>query len=165
MQVVLVMFRSDGERRSFSVVRDMTVIGRREDCDLRIPGRRRFAKTLPADQRGKFHPHGRPWQLQWHLCQWRTNAGSGSESGGLDSGWASSVSGADRWCAKRRRAFAASTFAQSKLRWVLVLIRSAGMPTPPPLPSYAAEPDLNDDDLVWKKLHPQKWQVPMNWKK
>jgi pSer/pThr/pTyr-binding forkhead associated (FHA) protein len=37
MQVVLVMFRADGERRSFSVVRDMTVIGRREDCDLRIP--------------------------------------------------------------------------------------------------------------------------------
>lgn len=31
------MFRPDGERRSFSVVRDMTVIGRREDCDLRIP--------------------------------------------------------------------------------------------------------------------------------
>jgi hypothetical protein len=31
------MFRSDGERRSFSVTRDMTVIGRREDCDLRIP--------------------------------------------------------------------------------------------------------------------------------
>ncbi len=37
MQVVLVMFRSDGERRSFSVVRNMTVIGRLEDCDLRIP--------------------------------------------------------------------------------------------------------------------------------
>jgi pSer/pThr/pTyr-binding forkhead associated (FHA) protein len=37
MQVVLVMFRADGERRSFSIVRDMTVIGRREDCDLRIP--------------------------------------------------------------------------------------------------------------------------------
>jgi predicted component of type VI protein secretion system len=31
------MFRSDGERRSFSIMRDMTVIGRREDCDLRIP--------------------------------------------------------------------------------------------------------------------------------
>jgi hypothetical protein len=31
------MFRNDGERRSFSVVRNMTVIGRREDCDLRIP--------------------------------------------------------------------------------------------------------------------------------
>jgi pSer/pThr/pTyr-binding forkhead associated (FHA) protein len=37
MQVVLVMFRAEGERRSFSVVRDVTVIGRREDCDLRIP--------------------------------------------------------------------------------------------------------------------------------
>src|SRR5687767_3114480 len=37
MQAVLVMFRPDGERRSFSIVRDMTVIGRREDCDLRIP--------------------------------------------------------------------------------------------------------------------------------
>src|SRR5204862_2121380 len=36
MQAVLVMFRSDGERRSFSMARDMTVIGRREDCDLRI---------------------------------------------------------------------------------------------------------------------------------
>lgn len=37
MQAVLVMFRPDGERRSFSIVRNMTVIGRREDCDLRIP--------------------------------------------------------------------------------------------------------------------------------
>ncbi|MEO6437274.1 MAG: FHA domain-containing protein [Tepidisphaeraceae bacterium] len=37
MGVVLVMFRADGQRRSFSVTRDMTVIGRREDCDLRIP--------------------------------------------------------------------------------------------------------------------------------
>jgi pSer/pThr/pTyr-binding forkhead associated (FHA) protein len=37
MQVVLVMFRADGERRSFSIVREMTVVGRREDCDLRIP--------------------------------------------------------------------------------------------------------------------------------
>lgn len=37
MQVVLIMFRADGERRSFSVARDVTVIGRREDCDLRIP--------------------------------------------------------------------------------------------------------------------------------
>jgi predicted component of type VI protein secretion system len=37
MQSVLVMFRPDGERRSFSMTRDMTVIGRREDCDLRIP--------------------------------------------------------------------------------------------------------------------------------
>lgn len=37
MQVVLVMFRPDGERRSFSLPRAVTVIGRREDCDLRIP--------------------------------------------------------------------------------------------------------------------------------
>jgi len=37
MQVVLVMFKADGERRSFSLPRDVTVIGRREDCDLRIP--------------------------------------------------------------------------------------------------------------------------------
>jgi pSer/pThr/pTyr-binding forkhead associated (FHA) protein len=37
MQAVLVMFRSDGERRSFSLTRDVTVIGRREDADLRIP--------------------------------------------------------------------------------------------------------------------------------
>src|SRR5206468_379640 len=37
MQAVMIMFRSDGERRSFSISRDMTVIGRREDCDLRIP--------------------------------------------------------------------------------------------------------------------------------
>lgn len=37
MQVILVMFRGEGERRSFSLVRDVTVIGRREDCDFRIP--------------------------------------------------------------------------------------------------------------------------------
>jgi predicted component of type VI protein secretion system len=37
MELVLVMFRAEGERRSFSVPRDVTVIGRREDCDLRIP--------------------------------------------------------------------------------------------------------------------------------
>jgi pSer/pThr/pTyr-binding forkhead associated (FHA) protein len=37
MQVVLAMFRSDGDRRSFSLHKDLTVVGRREDCDLRIP--------------------------------------------------------------------------------------------------------------------------------
>src|SRR4051794_21501753 len=37
MQVVLAMFKSDGDRRSFSLHKDLTVIGRREDCDLRIP--------------------------------------------------------------------------------------------------------------------------------
>jgi pSer/pThr/pTyr-binding forkhead associated (FHA) protein len=37
MQVVMVMFPAGGERRSFTVTREMTIIGRREDCDLRIP--------------------------------------------------------------------------------------------------------------------------------
>ncbi len=37
MQVVLMMFRGDNEHRSFSITRDVTVIGRREDCDFRIP--------------------------------------------------------------------------------------------------------------------------------
>ena len=37
MQVVLAMFRADGDRRSFSLHKELTVIGRREDCDLRIP--------------------------------------------------------------------------------------------------------------------------------
>src|SRR5262245_3349619 len=37
MQVVLVMFRADGERKSFSITRDVTVMGRRDDCDFRIP--------------------------------------------------------------------------------------------------------------------------------
>lgn len=37
MQVVLVMFKSDGSRRSFSLHKDTTVVGRREDCDVRIP--------------------------------------------------------------------------------------------------------------------------------
>ena len=37
MQVVLVMIRSGGDKRSFSIARDVTVIGRREDSDFRIP--------------------------------------------------------------------------------------------------------------------------------
>lgn len=37
MQVVLVMFKSDGSRRSFSLHKQTTVVGRREDCDVRIP--------------------------------------------------------------------------------------------------------------------------------
>lgn len=37
MQVVLVMLRNDGQRRSFSVHKPQTVLGRREDCDVRIP--------------------------------------------------------------------------------------------------------------------------------
>lgn len=37
MEVVLVMFKAGGERRRFPLTREVTVIGRREDCDLRIP--------------------------------------------------------------------------------------------------------------------------------
>ena len=37
MDVALVMFRPDGRRRSFPVSREQTTIGRRPDCDLRIP--------------------------------------------------------------------------------------------------------------------------------
>jgi len=37
MEVVLVTPTPEGERRSFSVARDLTVIGRRQDCNVRIP--------------------------------------------------------------------------------------------------------------------------------
>ena len=37
MDVVLVMFRPGGRHRSFPIHKPQTVIGRREDCDLRIP--------------------------------------------------------------------------------------------------------------------------------
>ncbi|MGF1634865.1 MAG: FHA domain-containing protein [Phycisphaerae bacterium] len=37
MQVALVMFRPNGQRRSFPLQRDVTVVGRREDCEFRIP--------------------------------------------------------------------------------------------------------------------------------
>lgn len=37
MQAVLVMFKANGEQRGFSLPREVTLIGRREDCDLRIP--------------------------------------------------------------------------------------------------------------------------------
>jgi pSer/pThr/pTyr-binding forkhead associated (FHA) protein len=37
MKVVLVLFNSDGQQRSFSINHHSTTIGRRQDCDLRIP--------------------------------------------------------------------------------------------------------------------------------
>ena len=37
MNVVLMMFRDNGEPRSFSLTREITVVGRREDADFRIP--------------------------------------------------------------------------------------------------------------------------------
>lgn len=37
MESALVMYRPGGDHRVFKLARDITVIGRREDCDLRIP--------------------------------------------------------------------------------------------------------------------------------
>lgn len=37
MEVLLVMFKSDGARRDFQVTKNRMVIGRKTDCDLRIP--------------------------------------------------------------------------------------------------------------------------------
>lgn len=37
MDVVLVMFKVNGDRRDFSVMKDRFVIGRKETCDLRVP--------------------------------------------------------------------------------------------------------------------------------
>lgn len=36
MVVQLVMFRGDGDNRPFTLRKEITIIGRREDCDLRI---------------------------------------------------------------------------------------------------------------------------------
>ena len=36
MEVQLIMFRDGGEHRPFIVTKQITIIGRREDCDLRI---------------------------------------------------------------------------------------------------------------------------------
>ncbi|HNQ24041.1 MAG TPA: FHA domain-containing protein [Phycisphaerae bacterium] len=37
MDVKLVMFREDGSRREFPLRRGATTIGRKEDCDIRVP--------------------------------------------------------------------------------------------------------------------------------
>lgn len=37
MDVKLVWFNANGERKDFALINDLTTIGRREDCDLRIP--------------------------------------------------------------------------------------------------------------------------------
>ena len=37
MDVALVLYRPDGRHRSFAVTKADTTIGRRDDCDLRIP--------------------------------------------------------------------------------------------------------------------------------
>ncbi len=37
MDVKLVWFKNTGERKDFALINDLTTIGRREDCDLKIP--------------------------------------------------------------------------------------------------------------------------------
>lgn len=37
MNVSLVMFKSDGSRRDFPITKEKVVVGRKPDCDLRIP--------------------------------------------------------------------------------------------------------------------------------
>ena len=53
MEVVLVMFKDD-ERREFPLGAKRTIIGRRPDCDLRIPTRdvsRRHCEITPGEKR------------------------------------------------------------------------------------------------------------------
>jgi len=55
MDVVLVMFKDD-ERREFPLVKERTILGRRQDCDLRIPTRdvsRRHCEIVPGEKRSE----------------------------------------------------------------------------------------------------------------
>jgi len=53
MDVKLVMFKADGQRKDFSVSHEVTIIGRGETCDLRVPllnvSRRHCELTLAGD--------------------------------------------------------------------------------------------------------------------
>jgi pSer/pThr/pTyr-binding forkhead associated (FHA) protein len=56
MDVVLVMFK-DGERREFPLSSKRTILGRRPDCDLRIPTRdvsRRHCEIGPGEKRSEL---------------------------------------------------------------------------------------------------------------
>jgi len=53
MVVKLIMFREDGQRREFTLVSGPNTIGRKEDCDIRIPlpeVSRRHAEILVEEQ-------------------------------------------------------------------------------------------------------------------
>ena len=55
MEVVLVMFKDD-EQRSFPLSAKKTILGRRQDCDLRIPTRdvsRRHCEIGPGEKRSE----------------------------------------------------------------------------------------------------------------
>lgn len=53
MEVKLIMFKSDGQRKDFPIINPTTVIGRGENCDLRVPllnvSRRHCELTLAGD--------------------------------------------------------------------------------------------------------------------
>lgn len=56
MEVVLVMFKDD-EKREFTINSQRTIIGRRQDCDLRIPTRdvsRRHCELCPGEKRSEL---------------------------------------------------------------------------------------------------------------
>jgi len=54
MDVKLVMFKSDGQRKDFPIINPTTIIGRAETCDLRVPllsvSRRHCELIVSADQ-------------------------------------------------------------------------------------------------------------------
>jgi len=54
MDVKLVMFKADGERKDFPVTNEVTVVGRGEKCDLRVPllsvSRRHCEVTVAGDE-------------------------------------------------------------------------------------------------------------------
>ena len=54
MDVNLVMFKADGERKDFPVTNEVTVVGRGEKCDLRVPllsvSRRHCEVTVTEDE-------------------------------------------------------------------------------------------------------------------
>ena len=53
MDVKLIMFREDGTRREFSIPIGVTTIGRKDDCNIRIPlavVSRRHAEIVVADE-------------------------------------------------------------------------------------------------------------------
>src|SRR4051812_34934776 len=53
MAFTLIMYRDDGSHRPFTVTKDETIVGRREDCDLRIAvsdvSRKHSKLTLEGD--------------------------------------------------------------------------------------------------------------------
>lgn len=56
MEVVLVMFKDD-EQREFPLSKQKTIVGRRQDCDLRIPTRdvsRRHCEIGPGEKRSEL---------------------------------------------------------------------------------------------------------------